>query len=170
MQVVAHVLKGRQRGIDERERLKDLLTAASDEVRDALELQCCSKSTVVQRSGRRDKSELVIALIKEDATARNDFPRCCEGGNDRLLIQDDEQQNRWKEIFTTVLDRITSSEVPLLLDEMASPPNIWTSPPKRRKIISANNALKRSKTTELDVLLTEEADMLPRQIFLHSPH
>lgn len=37
--------------------------------------------------------------------------------NGGLLIHSDEQLKKWKENFTTVLNRITFDEIPLLVDE-----------------------------------------------------
>lgn len=51
-------------------------------------------------------------------------PRVFDGAvkeiNGGLLIHSDEQLKKWKENFTTVLNRITFDEIPLLVDEMAS--------------------------------------------------
>ena len=163
-------------------KLKALIIAANEGGSDAFELRYRAKSREVQRSVCRDKREFAIALVREaeDAADRNDFRtvyritkelacgrKSFDGPvkdvNGRLLIHDDEQLKRWKEHFTTVLNRITSGEVPPLVDEMASHRNmrIRTVPPSRREIISAINALKRSKAAGLDGL--------PAELFIAAP-
>lgn len=58
-----------------------------------------------------------------------------------------EQLKRWKKNFTTVLVLVMPGEVLLLVNEMVKHRNSWmTTPPNKREIILAINALKLNKT------------------------